>query len=193
MKIKRCIQAIHLAILFSVLLVVPIKDSRADQMEGTKPFVKSSDLRFVDLNNGVILDNKTNLMWMKSDYWQLESKWVNWYTAQQFNQSINNKNFAGHSDWRLPTPEEAESLYNRRRRNLDKDGDKIYIDPIFPKGSGWATWTSYEKKDNALVVSYKNKGGKFFQNKISGADAFFRLVRGPVSNYIPGLEKINNK
>ena len=90
----------------------------------------------------------------------------------------------------ISTPGEAESLNNPRRRNLDKDGDKIFIDPIFPKGAGWATWTSYEKKDNALVVPFKNKGGKFFQNKISGKDAFLRLVRGPKSNYIPDLEKI---
>lgn len=189
MRMKYSKQIIPFAILFGVLFVVQIMDSRADQIKETEPFVKSSDLRFVDLNNGVILDSKTNLMWMKSDYWQLESKWVNWYTAQQFTQSINNKNFAGHSDWRLPTPEEAESLYNPRRRNLDKDGDKIYIDPIFLKGAGWATWTSFEKKNNALVVSFKNKGGKFFQNKVSGTDAFFRLVRGPISNNILNLEK----
>ena len=191
MNMKTGKQIIQIAVLCGVIGFSPAKDSRAGQTgETDKQYVKSSDLRFVDLNNGVIFDTRTNLMWMKKDYWQLEKEWVNWYTAQQYTQSMNNKNFAGHSDWRLPTPKEAESLYNRRRRNLDKNGDKIYIDPIFPKGAGWATWTSNEKKGNAMVVSFKNKGGKFFQNKISGTDAFFRLVRGPVSN--PGKRHLDN-
>ncbi len=101
--------------------------------------VKSSDSRFLDSGDGTIFDSKTKLMWMKEDFWQIKSKWVNWYTATEFSQRTNHKKFAGYSDWRLPTPEEALTLYDRRKRNMDKDGDKIFIDRIFPKGAGWAT------------------------------------------------------
>lgn len=114
---------------------------------------------------------------MAKDYWQLESKWVNWYTAREYAQKMNHKNYAGYQDWRIPTAEEASTLYDRRKRNTDKDGDKIFIDSMFPKGSGWGTWTSDEKRNKAITVSYKDEGGKAYQDKISGVDAFLRLVR----------------
>ncbi len=141
---------------------------------------KSADQRFWDMGDGTVYDSKTHLMWMQKDYWQMKAKWLNWYTAKEFVMRMNNKKFAGHSDWRLATVEEASKLYQRRKRNQDKDGDKIYIDRIFPKGAGWATWTSEEKGAKAVVVSYKDEGGTEYQDKISGTDAFLRLVRGPL-------------
>jgi len=146
-----------------------------------QPVSKSADQRFWDYGDGTVLDTKTNLMWMKLDYWQVEKKWVNWYTANEFAQRMNNKKFAGYTDWRLPLAKEARVLYDRRKRNMDKDGDKIFIDTIFPKGSGWGTWTSEGKGNQAIVVSYKDEGGQAYQDKISGTDAFLRLVRGPLS------------
>ena len=140
---------------------------------------RSSDGQFIEIDKAAILDKKTGLMWMRLDYWQMNKKWVNWYTAVEFAQRMNNKRFAGYSDWRFPTADEAQTLYNRRKRNLDKDGDKIFIDRIFPKGPGWSTWTGEEKKNKAIVVSYKDEGGRSYQDKINGTDAFIRLVRKP--------------
>ena len=108
----------------------------------TKSVKTSSDQRYEKYLDGTILDKKNGLMWMSSDYWQMEHKWVNWYTAKEYVQRMNNKKFAGYDDWRLPSVKEASLLYERRKRNTDKDGDKIFIDRIFPKGSGWSTWTS---------------------------------------------------
>ncbi len=153
----------------------------ADSVASKKSVATSPDKRFLDFGDGTILDKKSNLMWMKLDYWQIEKKWVNWYTANEFAQRMNNKKFAGYDDWRLPTPEEALMLYDRRKRNIDKDGDKVFLDRIFPKGGGWGTWTSTEKGAQAVVISYKDEGGQAYQNKINGPDAFLRLVRGPVS------------
>ncbi len=153
----------------------------ADSVASKKSVATSPDKRFLDFGVGTILDKKSNLMWMKLDYWQIEKKWVNWYTANEFAQRMNNKKFAGYDDWRLPTPEEALMLYDRRKRNIDKDGDKVFLDRIFPKGGGWGTWTSTEKGAQAVVISYKDEGGQAYQNKIKGPDAFLRLVRGPVS------------
>ncbi len=153
----------------------------AGGLKNIKPVKTSIDKRYLDMGNGTVVDSKTKLMWMKQDYWQIEKKWVNWYTAIGFALKMNNKKFAGHSDWRLPTPEEAVALYNARRRNVDKDGDKIFIDRIFPEGAGWGTWTSKDKGGKAIVVSLKGNGGQEYQDKISGNDAFLRLVRGPLS------------
>ena len=174
----------QLAILFLAVTLAaapfPVADGLADGND-REPVSKSADQRFWDFGDGTVLDTKTNLMWMKLDYWQVEKKWVNWYTAIEFAQRMNNKNFAGYRDWRLPKPEEALVLYDRRKRNTDKDGDKIFIDTIFPKGAGWGTWTSVERGGKAIVVSYKDAGGKAYQDKIKGPDAFLRLVRGPLS------------
>lgn len=153
----------------------------AEDKSVSKPVAQSSDGRFQDLGNGTVHDSKTQLMWMKEDCWQLEKRWVSWYSAQEFVRRMNNKRYAGHTDWRLPTPDEAHLLYDRRRLNQDKDGDKIFIDRIFPKGAGWGTWTSEEKGNQAVVVSFKDEGGQTYQHKITGQDAFLRLVRGPAT------------
>ena len=58
---------------------------------------------------------------------------------------------------------------------------KIFIDRMFPKGAGWSTWTKEEKQNKALIVSFKDEGGKSYQDKIKATDAFLRLVRGPIS------------
>ena len=146
----------------------------------TKLVKTSADKRYEGYSNGTILDKKTGLMWMSKDYWQMEHTWVNWYTANEYAQRMNNKKFAGRNDWRLPTAKEASSLYERRKRNTDKDGDKIFIDRMFPKGAGWSTWTKEEKQNKALIVSFKDEGGKSYQDKIKATDAFLRLVRGPI-------------
>ena len=144
-----------------------------------KPIKTSSDSRYEQFLDGTILDKDTKLMWMSYDYWQMEHNWINWYTANEYVQRINNKKFAGYSDWRLPSVEEATTLYERRKRNTDKDGDKIFIDSLFPKGAGWSTWTSDQKQNKAFVVSFKDEGGKSYQDKVAATDAFLRLVRRP--------------
>ena len=159
-----------LALIFSA-------NSWAEGLANQKPIAQSADKRFANYADGTTLDKKTGLLWMTQDYWQREANWVNWYTANEYAQRMNHKSFAGYTDWRLPTPEEAMTLYNRRKRNIDKDGDKIFIDTMFPKGAGWGTWTSEEKRNKAIAVSFKDEGGKAYQDKISGVDAFLRLVR----------------
>ena len=145
-----------------------------------KPIRTSSDKRYEKFVNNTIVDKKTGLMWMSNDYWQMEQKWVNWYTANEYVQRMNNKKFAGYTDWRLPSVKEAGSLYERRKRNTDKDGDKIFIDTIFPKGAGWSTWTNDDKQNKAFVVSFKDEGGKSYQDKVTATDAFLRLVRSSI-------------
>ena len=166
---------IGIALVFMALLFRP--PVWAEGMADQKPIAESVDKRFANLPDGTTLDRKTGLLWMTQDYWQVKAQWVNWYTAKEYAQRMNNKDFAGYRDWRLPTPEEAATLYDQRKRNEDKDGDKIYIDPLFPKGAGWSTWTSEEKQNKAVAVSFKDEGGRAYQDKISGADAFLRLVR----------------
>ena len=76
-----------------------------------KSIKTSSDQRYEKYLDGTILDKKNGLMWVSSDYWQMEHKWVNWYTAKEYVQRMNNKKFAGYDDWRLPSVKEASLLY----------------------------------------------------------------------------------
>jgi len=160
-----------------VIILISIFTVTAYSQEIGKPVSESADKRFAKFVNGTVLDRKTDLVWMEKDYWQMEAKWVNWYTAREYAQRMNHKRFGGYQDWRMPTAKEAATLYDRRKRNTDKDGDKIFMDSIFPKGSGWGTWSSDEKRNKAIAVSYKDEGGQAYQDKLSGVDAFLRLVR----------------
>lgn len=180
MQFHKTAAGVSASFLISIIVLSFLQVS-AGELDGKVPLAESPDHRFADYGDGTVYDRTTQLMWMKIDFWQVEGKWVNWYTANEYAQKMNNKQFAGYEDWRLPTPKEAQSLYDRRKRNVDKDGDKIFIDRLFPKGAGWSTWTKSEKKGKAIVVSYKDEGGKTYQDKIEGVDAFLRLVRGPVS------------
>jgi hypothetical protein len=49
---------------------------------------------------------------------------------------INDLNYAGFKDWRLPTLEEAMSLMEREQKN-----GVFHVDPVFNKTQGWI-WTA---------------------------------------------------
>jgi hypothetical protein len=77
---------------------------------------------FVAQQNGqVILDRATGLMWQQSG----PSNFVRFDEAQKYVTELNRQKFAGFSDWRLPTLEEAMSLME------SKSYGGCYFNPIF--------------------------------------------------------------
>jgi hypothetical protein len=66
--------------------------------------------RFADLSDGTVKDNLTGLEWVKAPHALSGNTgtWV-WSSAIDF---CNNLLYAGHSDWRLPSIKELESLVN---------------------------------------------------------------------------------
>ena len=72
--------------------MVSIVNAETNKM---KPDKISSDQRYARFLDGTTLDKRNGLMWMSNDYWQMEHKWVNWYTAKEYVQRMNNKRFAG--------------------------------------------------------------------------------------------------
>jgi hypothetical protein len=69
----------------------------------------------------VVVDRATGLMWIKKG----SAAYFEFKKAEKYVRKLNSKVYAGYSDWRLPTLEEAASLLeNRRKRNR-------YIDPVF--------------------------------------------------------------
>jgi hypothetical protein len=76
---------------------------------------------FVDNGDGTITDKATGLMWQKSGCSRAKS----WKRARTYVKQLNKDQFAGYSDWRLPTIEELASLVEREKVH------EVHVDPVF--------------------------------------------------------------
>jgi len=83
----------------------------------------------IDQEN-IITDPSTGLMWYPSG----SQKFVNLKGAEEWIFDLNKKGYAGFSDWRLPTVEEAASLLENKKRN------NFYLNPAFDRRQ-WCIWT----------------------------------------------------
>lgn len=88
--------------------------------------------RFVLCKNGkTVFDSTTGLTWQQSG----SLDWLNYKQAHEYLDSLNEENYAGFSDWRMPTLEESLTLMDPENRN------GWHIDPIFDTKQWWL-WTS---------------------------------------------------
>ncbi len=81
--------------------------------------------------DNVVVDKATGLMWHQSG----SEGSLDFFAALEWIDDLNSKRFAGYSDWRLPTIEEAASLMETEKKNGD-----LFIDPVFSNVQG-AVWT----------------------------------------------------
>ncbi len=79
----------------------------------------------------VVIDHATGLMWHQSGSYNN----ISWKRAKKWVRELNGQAYAGFSDWRLPTLEEAVSLLE----SSEKNGNQ-FIDPVFDK-TQWSIWT----------------------------------------------------
>lgn len=127
--------------------------------------------RFFDCDDETVFDSKNELIWLKKDTWQMTGKWMNWVQSRDYAQELNQQAFAGYTNWRLPTPAEAKSLYDKSRCNKDYTGKTAWLHPVFPEGFGFLCWTSeVRNKIQGVRFGYR-KGGIMF-------DDIYRLSRG---------------
>jgi hypothetical protein len=104
--------------------------------------------RFVDNRNGTITDNETLLMWQKSGTREM----VSWKKAPEYIDRLNNRKFAGYSDWRLPTLEELLTLTEPRH---SRQG--LYISSFFSQKQGIvasADSCTYDGKNLPWYISF---------------------------------------
>ena len=136
--------------------------------------------RFVDNGDGTVTDHKTKLMWMQEDSYNIFRRFLVYGAAKKLIAKMNDESFAGYSDWRLPSKEEAQSLYYQEKEKSiqDKYEMALYIDPVFSEGCGYDTWTSNSRgRITAYVFSFASGTGGH-KEVDDTLDTSVRLVRG---------------
>ena len=103
----------------------------------------------------VVIDHATGLMWLQSG----SKEYMQWNAAKGWVRNLNTMEYAGYSDWRLPTIEEAASLLEPGKKNA------LHIDPVFDDEQwgiwsgdhrGTSTWSVYFSLGN-VRWRYKNR------------------------------------
>ena len=118
-----------------------------DEEEENVALVEEEVPSFIDNGDGTISDTQANLMWKKDDSFKEYGYGINWFEAQDYCEMLNEKQFAGYDDWRLPSGEEAKRVFSFTQSNTDKDGAETHISELFEPGGGHNTWTYEEKPD----------------------------------------------
>lgn len=98
----------------------------------------SADGRYLDLENGVIEDTKTGLMWTQRDSYVDLGKSLNWYESDHYVKELST---GGYHDWRLPSLAELGTIYEPSKINKDIYGGKIRLDPIFAQRGPYKYWS----------------------------------------------------
>ena len=137
--------------------------------------------RFIEADSDTIIDGTKRLVWLKKDTWQMAGKWMGQRQIKEFAESLNRKRFAGFSNWRLPTAEEAKSLFDKKQKNSDNMGQMIHLPHLFEPGCGFLCWTS-DVRHNIQGVRMN------FRKGVTIYDDIFRVSRG-ASRLVRDIEK----
>lgn len=153
-----------------------LKPAVRETPEGGQELVKEEEgpKRFVDKGPHVVQDTQTGLYWMKKDSWQDRGKFFNWHESRDYAEKKNVRKIGGFDDWRMPTTDEAATLYDPEQTNTAKGGDTIHIDPAFPEGAFKVEWTTADTSTRRPRYDYT-------QGKVVHVDEYafgsVRLVR----------------
>jgi hypothetical protein len=133
--------------------------------------------RFKEGEKGIIIELSKGLVWMKYDTYQLSNKWMSWVQVRDYAEELNQKMYAGYSNWRMPSTLEAKSLYDKKYTNKDHMGQEVPVDEIFSAGFCFLCWTSeVRNKIQAIRFGYR-KGVTTFDDAYRTSRGASRLVR----------------
>jgi len=113
----------------------------------------------------LVYDGSTKLYWQRSSSEEL----LTYDEALAYVDNLNRVKFAGYTDWRLPTLEEAMSLMEREQKN-----GKLYINPVFDRRPT-VIWTASKQAVDVVWYVDFNVGRCAF-NVLGGGDPV-RAVR----------------
>ena len=137
-------------IVVAILMVafISLKPSMAANKARTAN--KASGGRFIAYNDGTILDTQTNLLWAARD----NGKDINWTDAKFY---CENYNGGGYKDWRMPTRDELQGLYDR----MIFGNNNYHITKLITL-TGAFLWASDVKGSRAAYVSFINNRATWF-------------------------------
>ena len=98
--------------------------------------------RFLKRDDGTIYDSVTSVTWMANDSFLDLARDISYSEAEDYVKETNKKKAGGYSDWRIPSIQEASSIFNKEKLNKDSKGGDIFLDSVFPPGAANCTWTS---------------------------------------------------
>ena len=140
-------------------------------------------MSFTNNGNGTVTDNNTGLMWEVKGAADGIPDSLNpndadntyaWADAQGAIDELNAMNYAGHSDWRLPTPDELGTILDLSKQAPEHAIDKIFFTNCQP-GNYWTSATYAGDLTMAWVFNFQTASDDFLDK----ANNFFvRAVRG---------------
>jgi hypothetical protein len=142
---------------------------------------------FVAQNEEVAIDQKTGLMWQRAG----SLSRMSFVGAKSYIEELNEKKFAGYTNWRLPTIEELSSTLTPQKNA------ELYVSPTFSSLQK-ICWSNDEKEKNIIglrkfsvwVVDYE--GGKIDKAIwFSNAQTFYNASYSQKTrNYVRAVRSI---
>ena len=83
--------------------------------------------RFLKSADGTVYDSLTSLTWMSNDSKIDLNKEVSWDEAEKYAADMNEKKLGGHNDWRIPSGQEALTLFDKNKLNK---ASKKFVTPV---------------------------------------------------------------
>ncbi|MCX5847221.1 MAG: DUF1566 domain-containing protein [Deltaproteobacteria bacterium] len=125
-----------------------------------------SDGRFIAYNDGTVLDTRTNLMWAAKD----NGGNISWVDAKRY---CENYQGGGYTDWRMPTKDELDTLYDEDTNYTILFFYGIHM-PRFIRLTMCGVWASETRGYKAYYILFGclgDKRGWRFQGEGSGIRA----------------------
>ena len=133
--------------------------------------------RFLKRDDGTIYDSVTSVTWMANDSFLDLARDVSYSEAEDYVKETNKKKAGGYSDWRIPSIQEASSIFDKEKLNKDSKGGDIFLDSVFPPGAANCTWTSSTRGKEAQIMFYANGCPYWYEKNDKTISHAVRLIR----------------
>ena len=137
-----------------------LEEKKKQLAMGAPPSVSTAneirrDGRFIAYDNGTVLDTRTNLMWAARD----NGSNINWATAKSY---CGNYRGGGYTDWRMPTQEELEGLYDAAKTYKSDCGFDVHLTELI-RLTCTVSWASDTRGSDAAYINFHDGERYWYQ------------------------------